>query len=436
MQSDRNEMIVKQYMMATGLNHILTLKNDLYVKTLFATTVSKLDYVTNQFNQYLQLRPLNNIQNTQWNYILSTAVNKKFNRKHTNKSGVKITGLNYNMLLQNAANHEQLTTVTNESGFSTLLSAYSNSSFKLRHNLTVNAGLHAQLFTLNNHYTLEPRTGIQWKFKPNQFVAINYGLHSKLEMIHIYFTKDLVNNSLINKDLNFTKAHHVVATYDWTPMDNYHFRVEPYLQWLFSIPVIKDSSFAMINSQQDWFVNTQLQNTGKGVNYGVDVTFEKYMQHGFYYMISASIFESKYKAGDGVWRNTRYNKNYVANFLTGKEWNVGNYRQNILNANVRISYQGGDRYSPINQAASQLAQDAVYNEHNAFTNQYPSMAVCHFTVSYKINRNHLAHELALKVINAGGSKEYLGHLYNTKTQQIITNSEVIIIPNVSYKIEF
>ena len=34
------------------------------------------------------------------------------------------------------------------------------------------------------------------------------------------------------------------------------------------------------------------------------------------------------------------------------------------------------------------------------------------------------------------SKEYSGHKYNLKTQQAEPDSEFIMIPNVSYKIEF
>jgi hypothetical protein len=140
--------------------------------------------------------------------------------------------------------------------------------------------------------------------------------------------------------------------------------------------------------------------------------------------------------GDGIWRNTRYNRNYVFNFLTGKEWLLGRNRQNIFNANIRLSYQGGDRYSPVNLTASQQAEEVVYLERDAFSKQYPPALMCHFTVSYKINRRNLAHEFALKVINAAMSKEYLGHRYNLKTHQVDSDHEVVVIPNISYKIEF
>jgi hypothetical protein len=60
----------------------------------------------------------------------------------------------------------------------------------------------------------------------------------------------------------------------------------------------------------------------------------------------------------------------------------------------------------------------------------------HFTVSYTINKHHLSHEFAVKVLNATGYKDFCGHRYNFKTGNVEEEREAIVIPNVSYKIEF
>jgi hypothetical protein len=251
----------------------------------------------------------------------------------------------------------------------------------------------------------------------------------------LYFTKS-ATGELINKNLDFTRAHHIVATYDWNISGNHHLRIEPYLQQLFRVPVVAGSSFSLINLQRDWFIPDRLENSGKGFNYGIDATFEKYMSQGFYYMFTASLFDSRYKAGDGVWRNTRYNRRYVFNLLGGKEWMTGRKRQTIFNANVRLSYQGGDRYSPVDLTASQQVGEVMYLESDAFSQQYTPSFICHFTVACKINRKNTAHEFALKVINATMSREYLGHKYNFTTRTVDVDSEFTMVPNISYKIEF
>lgn len=47
-----------------------------------------------------------------------------------------------------------------------VLSAYSNSIFKLTDELTASAGVNAQFFTLNSNWTIEPRLTLKWNFSP------------------------------------------------------------------------------------------------------------------------------------------------------------------------------------------------------------------------------------------------------------------------------
>lgn len=162
----------------------------------------------------------------------------------------------------------------------------------------------------------------------------------------------------------------------------------------------------------------------------------QYLTNGLYYSITASIFNSQYQDGDGIWRNTRFNRNYVYNFLLGKEWAFRKSNQKTFGANIRLSYQGGDRYSPIDVAKSTLKQDVVFDETKAFSKQLIPSFTTHFTLAYRVNKKKSTHELALKVLNAGSYKEFYDFQYNYKTQTVQEHREAIIIPNLSYKIEF
>ena len=119
-----------------------------------------------------------------------------------------------------------------------------------------------------------------------------------------------------------------------------HLKVEPYYQYLFRIPVEENSSLSIIN-HQSFYLDRILKNRGSGVNYGIDITLEQYMKSGFYYMITASLFESKYKAGDNIWRNTRLDKNYLLNILAGKEWMVGRNKPKRTKSQRAYLFQGG-----------------------------------------------------------------------------------------------
>ena len=435
--SDKEQQDVKQYMGAVGLSHKISLNKTQYVKTTLAATMNGLDYSTDGMVTNLDLIPKNRIHNRNYSFVLTSYLNTKFSSRHTNKTGFTATGMKYDLLMKNVVTiGSTLNTIVSENGFSTLLSAYTNSTFNLSNIFTINGGLNAQLFTLSNNYTVEPRLGIKYRFGPSMTLSFAYGLHSRLERLNYYFVKNQMNGEAVNKNLDFAKSHHFVLGYDLGLSDYLHLKIETYYQRLFNVPVIADSSFSMINQQNDWFFAERLQNTGSGENYGLDLSLEKYLSHGYYFMLTSSVFSSRYKGGDNIWRDTRYNRNFNFNYLFGKEWQTGKSKQNSLGLNARICFQGGDHYSPVNATASLTAHDAVFDETQAFSKQFSPSFTSHFTASYKINKKRSSHEIALKILNATMYKEFIGFQYNYLTQKVDERREALFIPNLSYKIEF
>lgn len=433
--SDRENQDAKQFMGAAGISHKILLNDKQYLKTTFATTANGIDMHSERLDSTFNSFPKNEISNKYYNFVATSFLNTKFSAKHTNKSGFVVTNMNYNMSLKNATTGTPLQTLIDENGNSTLGSAYSNSLVHINDEISINVGLTGQWFTYNNTWSIEPRAGIKFKFAPTQTLSLAYGLHSRLERLNYYFIKDNLNQ-YINKELGFTKAHHLVLGYDISTSEFTYLKIEAYYQHLFDVPVIAGSSFSLINQQNDWFFDGKLQNSGKGRNYGLDITFEKYLSKGYYYMATVSLFNSQYQGGDNVWRDTRYNRNIALNFLIGKEWLLGKKQNHILSLNARLSFQGGDNYSPINTTQSLTDQDVVFDETKAFSQQYSPAFTSHFTASYKLNKEKTAHEFALKIINLTQYKEYLGFRYNYQTQTVDTDREATFIPNISYKIEF
>lgn len=434
--SDLQTQDVKQYMGALGVSHKYFLNKKSYIKSSLATSFNGIDLTTDQLNSTLTFTPENKIKNSTQNIVFTSFMNTKFSTRHTNKIGFTATNMRYNLLLKRE-NQSILQTLVSENGSSNLLNAYSNSTLNIKDRLAINVGVAIQFFSLNNNYSIEPRIGTKYQLNELQSISFAYGLHSRLEPINFYFTKNpQYGNDAINKETDFTKAHHLVLGYNYKIAENLNLKIETYYQRLFNVPVVRDSSFSFINLQNDWFFNEKLQNTGKGRNYGIDISLDKYMTNGFYYMFTASIFNSQYKAGDNIWRNTRYNRNFAFNFLAGKEWQFGKNKQKIFGANVRASYQGGDRYSPIDATKSITNQQVEFDESKAFSNQISPSFTTHFTMLYRKNKAKSASEWAFKVLNATMFKEFYGFQYNYKTQTVTEHRETIFIPNLSYKIQF
>jgi hypothetical protein len=187
------------------------------------------------------------------------------------------------------------------------------------------------------------------------------------------------------------------------------------------------------------FFNEALVNEGTGRNIGMDFTLERFIKNGVYYLLTGSLFDSKYIAADGVERNTRFSRNYVVNALAGKEWMVGRDNNKVLSANIRLNYLGGNRKEPVDLEASLAAQEVVYAEtegNRAFKERFDDQPLVSFTISYRVNKARHSSEWSLKVLNVLGTEEFDTDYYNLKTQAIDTQYTGIRIPNLSYKIIF
>jgi len=433
---DRENADVKQYMGAAGIGHAISINRKQMLKTTLAATINGLDLETERMDSNLVPRPKNEISNKTYNLVLSGHLNTKFNPRHTNRSGLVITRLNYDLSLANAEPAgAPLQLLVNERGSSTLLNAYTSSALNWGTRVTANIGIGSQYFALNKSFSVEPRLGLKYRFQQRQWLSAAYGLHSRLERLSYYFNRDLSGRA-INKNLNLTKAHHLVLGYDISFSELMHLKIEAYYQYLFDVPVIADSSFSVINQLNDWFFNGELESSGRGRNRGIDLSFERSLSKGYYYLFTASLFHSEYRGGDNRWRNSRFNRQFAGNFLIGKEWQVGKVKSKTFGLNTRFSLQGGDRYSPVDHAGSNSAQSPVFYEENASSRQLPPAFVNHFTASYKVNKKKTDHEIALKIINTTMYKEFQGFRYNYLTQTVDQKREAVFLPNLSYKVAF
>lgn len=436
---DNFQSTAKQYMAAGGVSHRYYFPNDATLKTSLATTYSGMDATEDSHAADHYYTPFLTQKYNNTSLILTSSYNRKFSARHTNQTGFTYTRMFYNTRL-NLAPFETapLNTVSDGKGQTDLISLYTSSSFGITDQLSVNAGLNGQVLTLNNSWTIEPRLGIKWTPTTKSSFALAYGLHSRMEKMDVYFANSKsTGRESVNKDLDFTKAHHLMLTFNYKLSDNMLLKIEPYAQFLYDVPVVADSSYSVLN-RREFYVEEALVNKGKGRNIGVDITLEKYLTNGLYYMVTASVFDSKYKGGDGVWHNTRFNRRFILNTLIGKEWMIGSNKQNILSANVKLTLQGGERFSPLDIEASLAHPDkeAQYDESRAFSQQYPTMFLANFTVSYKINKKKVAHEFAIKALNVTGTQEYFGYHYNLNSKVMERNGMSTPLSNISYKLEF
>ncbi|HBL76320.1 MAG: hypothetical protein A2W90_08275 [Bacteroidetes bacterium GWF2_42_66] len=424
---------------ALGLSHKLLFGAKTYLHTTLAMSGNGIETEYDELDDDLQLHDRERVNNNTWKYTMTSSLNHKFGPKHNNK-----TGFIYNLHYYNVDNREAevlgdpLFVYADETGNTSTFQAFSQSNIQMSNKLELNLGLHTHFFGLTDELSVEPRLGMKWQLNPNQSVGLAYGLNSHLEMIGFYLSRQETENGVIqpNRNLKLTKAHHFGLAYDLNINKNTRLKVEPYYQYLFDVPVVPNSYFSLQNLELDWFFNETLVNDGTGTNIGIDFTLERFLNKGFYYLATASFFDSKYKGGDGIERNSLYNKNFIINLLAGKEWIIGKNKTNILGINARLSILGGDRYIPVLEDESLAAGKIVYNYDHAYEPRENVAKVLSFSVSYRKNKPKYASIWSFHLLNALGQEEYRDYEFNLKTGALEKQFDLIVVPNISYKIEF
>ena len=374
--------------------------------------------------------------------ILSSTLTYKINAQHTIRTGLIGTQLIYD-LTQKSWEPEQnrLLTRVRVNDQTSTVQAFGQWNYRLSEKLTINAGLHYLRLLLNGTSALEPRGSVQWRFAPNQSMSIGYGLHSQLQNPATYFlmptdsaNTDYASANQPNRNLDFTRSRHYVLAYDRRLTDHLRLKVETYYQRLFNIPVSarQRDAFAIIN-RFDGFTDQQLANTGRGRNYGLELTLEQSLHNGLYFLLSSSLYNSEYRASDGIWRNTRWNGRHAQSLLVGKEWGSGS---NVFGLNLKLSYYGGYRTTPINVIESKQLGETVYVDSQSFTEQLPAYFRPDVRLSWKKNRPRSTRTLSLDVQNAVNRQNVYNRYFDPASGTVKTYYSTGLIPVLSYRLVF
>jgi len=446
---DENQDIYARYKSGVvGLNHTYHLDATSYTK--FSVALSGL--VNHDLVDSLSLvahNPLPYFRNNLINSSIyaSFIYNKKFSSRHDLRLGIS-TSRDYYDLVDSTfiTNRNLFVKGYNYKGSTFLNQAYAQWQYRFTDDMMITPGIHFQHLALNNHFAVEPRIGFRWQFLPKQAFSLGYGLNSKAEPAYMFTLTEKPDHTyeMLNKNLDFIKSHHFVAGYDLNFSSTLRFKTEIYYQYIYSsIVERKPSYFSSLNSGSMMNVAypDSTNNSGKGRNYGIELTFEKFLDKGFYMLLTTSLFDSKYKGSNGVWRNTAFNSRYVVNLLAGKEYKLGSENTEAkskkwLSIDLRLTAAGGQRYTPVNPVLSAQNQRTEYFEDLAFTKQFPNYFRADIRIAYRQDNHKYSQEFGVDVQNVTNHDNPLFANYNQKTGKIDLVNQLGIFPMVQYKFIF
>jgi len=167
----------------------------------------------------------------------------------------------------------------------------------------------------------------------------------------------------------------------------------------------------------------------------LELTLEKSFSGSSYFLLTASLFDSKYQGSDVIWRNTAFNSQYVFNGLIGNEWQIGSNNR-ILAIDLKSTLAGGQFITPIDLAASRAANEAVFQNNLAYSVKNPTYFRTDMKINYRVNKKGLTHEWSLDIQNVFNNQNIFRQTYNPITEQIVESYQLGIFPIPQYRLTF
>ena len=377
-------------------------------------------------------------------------LNKKISAKQTLKFGV--VNNYYQLNLADSTREYPVTRQDwlrreNFKGGTDLAEAYAQYKYRLDNKLTFTVGVHGQYLTLNNSRSVEPRAGMRWLASDKDVITAGYGLHSQMQELYQYFANIPGNPvAMPNHGLGFTRSQHVVVAWERMLSNIMRLRIESYYQYLFDVPIenTPGSSYSALDQGSSYSrdFSNQLTNRGTGYNYGAELTLEKRMHSGYYFLFTASLYDSKARGNDGVYRNTDFNSTYAVNFLGGYERKISKY--GTLIAGGKVTYSGGKLYSPVNAAASNALGDVVIVDSLRNSLQFKPYFRADVKLGARFNAKKVTHELGLDLVNVFNTRNVLSLTYSsdlagqpaTASYPFYEQYQLGFLPIFYYRIDF
>lgn len=428
----REQYDFRTNMGALGISYSYILDEKSYLKTTIAVMDQKVDVQEDTLSlvDKVSTTRFNSETYTDGRVTLSTYYSRKLSQQVTLKAGVFVNRLFYDF------NHITLKSgayrvILEGQGGSFLIQPYVQARYRPTERLTFNAGVHGLFFTLNNTTAIEPRAGIKYQVSDKISLGLAYGLHSRTQPLGSYFT-----NGGVNKDLDLIRAHHYVVSFDWAVNAKTRVHLEAYYQRLLHIPVSPDplSTYAYTNETQG-FATQALVSKGRGENKGIDLSLERAFSDGAFFILSGSVFQSRYSPLNGQWYRSRYDSRFTATFMGGKEWKT--HREGVWQVGTRIICTGGMPLTPL-AAVQDNVEDPVLDEAHPFSINTQTYFRPDLRIAFRKNGLKTAWTIALDVQNviARRNIDGLDYEYDPDLKDWVFRKSSGLVPIISYQLDF
>jgi hypothetical protein len=452
----RNEPEDLTYATSTGvigLNRIQKISKRAFAKIILATDVATVKTILDTFrfdsDKVVEMAPVYRNRSYEGKVSLNAFVQYKINPQNTIKTGFRI--YHHFFSLKDSLFRSDLgfwVEPTSFKGSTQTMHIYSTLTHKFGTRLTSNTGLNYSRFFYNGSFSIEPRIGFNYRINKSSTLSLGYGLYSQLSPFRVYFEKWVDSANIprkINQKLAYYKSYHLVLALDKKIGSNTRIKLETYYQQLFDVPIDgkQEYYYSLLNQGLDFGVafTDSLVNKGKGRNYGIELTIERFLSKGFYFLNTLSLYRSFYTDALGKEHSTAFDARYALNLLAGKEFYFKvipskKEKKKSLTIDARFMLNGGRRNTPIDEEQSKLEQETRYDLTRINSQQFKDYIRSDLRIAYKQQGKRLTQEWGVDIQNLTNRKNIFQRIYDPQTNTYKTVYQTGILPVGLYRVTF
>lgn len=290
-----------------------------------------------------------------------------------------------------------------------------------------NIGVMFPYYSLPNSQYAEPRLSASYYLNAKQQVKAAYGLHSQI-----------VNNRVaFYLPYKPVRSHHFTLGYQYDLDTKQTFSAEAFYQDLFNMPKFDSLYQSVMNGYEVGYFPAgyyQLNQKNQGRNFGIELSYKRSLNKGFFALANATLYKSQFKAFDGKFYDSRFSGNYIYNVTGGKEWE----RENglLFGLNARINWVGGFRDYKIKEFEEDGERIIYYEFWSPLRVKYDDYFRVDVRVYRKKTKKRGSETISLDLQNLTGRQNVAYNYFDTFTMRVEEKKQLGLVPMLNYRWEF
>jgi hypothetical protein len=290
-----------------------------------------------------------------------------------------------------------------------------------------NVGIMFPYYSLSQSQYAEPRLSASYYLLPKHQIKAAYGLHSQV-------VNSRVGLYLPNKP---SRSHHYTLGYQYDIDKKQSVSVEAYYQSMFNLTRFDSLYMSVMNGYElgdfrgGYFLPNQ---KNQGRNYGIEFSYKRYLENGFFALANATFYKSQFKAFDGKFYDSRYAGDYIYNLTGGKEWESQNGR--ILGVNTRVNWVGGFRDYYIDVTQSNGVTYVGWRLDQPLTVKYDDYFRVDLRAYIKRTKKKGSETISLDLQNLTGRENVGYNYFDIFTGKVEQKKQLGLVPMLNYRWEF